>query len=79
MAQIKQDIAAVAAALADKPEVENLNRIISYLKYLETMCDNAHEALQAVLSSGVILDPDCLEMVRLGLNNQPQLPTTRLS
>ncbi|MEB7063987.1 ead/Ea22-like family protein [Escherichia coli] len=38
---------------------------------LETMADNAHEALSAVLESGEVMNLHVINMLRRGLNNQP--------
>ncbi|HCA3439741.1 TPA: hypothetical protein MO340_004305 [Salmonella enterica subsp. salamae serovar 35:g,m,s,t:-] len=39
---------------------------------LETMADNAHDALSAVLESGDVQNGHVLDMIKRGLNNQPQ-------
>ncbi|WLJ48333.1 ead/Ea22-like family protein [Edwardsiella piscicida] len=43
-----------------------------YAGGLETMADNAREALDAVLSSGEVQRECVIDMLRRGLNNQPQ-------
>jgi len=45
---------------------------------LENMADNAHNALIAVEASGSIIDDDVFDMIKLGLDNKPQKPHTRL-
>lgn len=39
---------------------------------LETMVDNAHAALEAVLESGDVIQESVIDMLKRGLNNQPQ-------
>jgi len=66
------DVSAVTKALEGKPELKNFQRAVEYIKYLENMADNAHDALNAVIESGGIMNEDVYEMARLGLDNKPQ-------
>ena len=42
------------------------------IEELETMCDNAHEALCAVKDSGAVREDDVMYMIDRGLDNKPQ-------
>lgn len=60
------------------PESELVKVALADKAKLEVMVDNAYMALDAVKSSGAIMNEDVYEMIELGFNNQPQKPDTRL-
>lgn len=55
--------------LASRAELQECRKEV---KSLEVQIDNAHAALQAVLDSGEVQQEFAVEMVRRGLNNEPQ-------
>ena len=71
MAKALQRIAVAACIQLADPEVI-ASTVCELITKLETMCDNAHDALQAVLASGEVQADFAIEIIKRGLNNQPQ-------
>ncbi|RKR64003.1 Ead/Ea22-like protein [Yokenella regensburgei] len=64
------------AVLALLDELEAAEKLIAEqrtaIEKLETMTDNAHDALSAVLDSGDVMNLHVIDMLKRGLNNQSQ-------